>query len=63
MIVSTNIQKGNLPQTPTGFTTTTGIPLGTSWIPERKLWNKLQNGEVSDDGKIIRHEQVLGIKS
>ena len=32
-------------------------------IPEGELWNKLQNGEeVSNDGKIIRPEQVLGIK-
>jgi ribonuclease Z len=32
-------------------------------IPEGELWNKLQNGEeVSNDGKIIKPEQVLGIK-
>jgi len=32
-------------------------------IPEGELWNKLQNGEeVSNDGKIIKPEQVLGTK-
>ena len=32
-------------------------------IPEGELWNKLQNGEeVSNNGKTIRPEQVLGIK-
>ena len=32
-------------------------------IPEGELWNKLQNGEeVSNNGKIIRPEQVLGTK-
>jgi len=32
-------------------------------IPEGELWNKLQNGEeVSNDGEIIKPEQVLGTK-
>ena len=32
-------------------------------IPEGELWNKLQNGEnISNNGKIIRPEQVLGKK-
>ena len=32
-------------------------------IPEDELWNKLQNGEgVSNNGKLIRPEQVLGTK-
>ncbi|MDA7494877.1 ribonuclease Z [Nitrosopumilus sp.] len=32
-------------------------------IPEGELWNKLQNGEgVSNNGKLIRPEQVLGTK-
>ena len=32
-------------------------------IPEGELWNKLQNGEeVSNNGKTIRPEQVLGTK-
>ena len=32
-------------------------------IPEGELWNKLQNGEeVSNNGKIIKPEQVLGTK-
>ena len=32
-------------------------------IPEGELWNKLQNGEnISNNGKVIRPEQVLGKK-
>ena len=32
-------------------------------IPEGELWNKLQNGEeITNNGKIIRPEQVLGKK-